>query len=153
MNLIRLMIVLMVLVSHVGDAASDDKHPCSSNDARLAETEASSLKTWNSVYESFQRFSQCDDASIGEGYSDSITRILSKSWSDTPRLQQLVAHDRRFQTFVLRHIDELMTPAEAATIAKNAAAHCPEGASELCGRILKRLKELPGVEQKSSVVP
>ena len=119
------------------------KTACSEREAFLAEGEASSLKTWDAVYASFQQFSQCDDASISEGYSDSIVRLLSERWSQTQRLQELTQRDREFETFVVRHIDELMSPQQDVDITQNAEKHCPEGAQALCEHILKRIRETP----------
>jgi hypothetical protein len=48
----------------------------------------------------------CDDGSIAEGFSESVTRLLADDWEALPALQSLTTMDASFQTFVLRHIDE-----------------------------------------------
>ena len=120
---------------------SEGKKACTQQDARQAEVEASSLQDWEQVYKSYKRFGQCDDASIGEGYSDSVARLLSDHWETAGELLQLISHDKGFEQFVLRHIDELMSPMQAETIRRNALSHCSTTEKSLCRKIIFRIKE------------
>jgi hypothetical protein len=133
------------LVLAIGGALiGEDKKPCTQQDAINAEKRADSLKNWSAVYGAFEQFGQCgDQGAIGEGYSDSIARLLSSQGSTAEQLSQLTSHDRDFEQFVLRHVDELMTPDQAAAIRKNAESHCPSDAKRLCKSIVARIGALP----------
>jgi len=122
-------------------AEATELKPCTKEQAIRAETGASSLRTWPQVYESYKNFRQCDDGAIDEGYSDSIARLLSERWSTVDELHRLTSHNRGFERFVLRHVDELMSPTQAEMIHKNAEDHCPSNVRQLCGKVIDRLKK------------
>jgi hypothetical protein len=126
------------------------KKPCTREDAIRAETEASSLQSWSEIHRSFKDFSRCDDGAIAEGYSDSVARLLSDRWTTIGQLNSLIARDRDFEKFTLRHVDELMSPTQARKIQQNATARCPPGAKRLCREIVNKLKETaPGAAPTS----
>ena len=143
MRLVRPVMVLLALALSVGDARSTDLTKICGEDGRIAEPATYELKTWDAVHKAFQQFSQCDSGAVGENFSDSIASMLAGQWSQTRRLQELTMRDREFETFVVRHVDELMSPQQAVNIAHNAEKHCPEGAQALCEHILKRIRETP----------
>ena len=91
--------------------------------------------------QSYKKFARCDDASIGEGYSDKIARLLSDKWSKVSELDRLAARDKGFERFVLRHVDELMTDEQANKIRENAQKHCPPKVDRLCMAIITRMRE------------
>jgi hypothetical protein len=141
MNLLNLLIVSL-LIAVIGSQLmqGQQKAACTTEDAMRAEAEASSLKTWNEVYNSYKRFAQCDDAAIGEGYSGSVSHLLADDWKNMDRLNQLASRDKGFEKFVLFHLDELMSPAEQRKIRENASIRCPAHAKKLCGKIDKKVK-------------
>jgi hypothetical protein len=112
---------------------------CASEQARKAEAEADTLKSWKLVHLSFVNYVSCDDGAIAEGYSDSISRLLADRWQEFEKLQELAGQDPSFKDFVLRHIDESMSSEQAKAIEQNARFHCPVGGTALCGEILQRL--------------
>lgn len=114
-----------------------------------AETDSSTLKDWDSVYQAFKRFGHCDDGAIGEGYSASVARLLSSDWGHVEKANELTSRDQKFRLFVLHHIDELMSPDQAKMIRENARDHCPAGAARLCTLIESRLHELKQNSQRS----
>src|SRR6266446_4724451 len=114
----KLVICCLLLVTPPGLLAGGTPKPCGTEDAIRAEKEASSLGSWAAVYESYKKFARCDDGAIGEGYSDSIARLLSDQWSTADELNRFVSHDKGFEKFRLRHIDELMSPTQAENIRK-----------------------------------
>ena len=122
-------------------AGAQSKAKCTQEDAIKAETQASSLQDWAGVYKSYKRFAQCDDAAIGEGYSDSVARLLSDGWRQFYQLNSLALHDRNFERFVLRHIDQLMSPDQEKKIRANAVAHCMPPRKRLCRSIVTRLDQ------------
>ena len=91
------------------------------------------------VYASYRRFAQCDDGGIGEGYSDSVARLLADKWESTGELNNLASGGKGFRQFVLRHVDELMSPTQAEAIGRNATERCKPNARVLCKSITARL--------------
>jgi hypothetical protein len=137
---------LLLLASSAEVQAAEVSKVCGKRDAIRAEGEASSLHSWVEVYNSYKNFAHCDDAAIGEGYSDSIARLLSEKWSSAGRLNRLLSRDKGFEGFVIRHIDELMSPEQAEKIRRNADTRCPLHAKRLCKVISDRLRVVSGGE-------
>src|SRR5271157_3992972 len=133
--------LIMLLATYVF-ALDSGKKPCTVQEAIQAEEQASSLKSWDEVYEAYRNFSHCDDGAISEGYSDSISRLLSEEWRSTNRLNQLISNDGNFERFVLKHIDELMSPSQTAMIRENTEKKCPLHAKPLCQVISLRIKDV-----------
>src|SRR5437868_5836169 len=116
---------------------------CTTPDATAADGDLDRLTGWTAVYRSFRRYKQCDDASIGEGYSDKIVMLLTKHWLMVTTLSRLAQADLEFGHFVLWHVDELMSPEQARLIIDNADNHCPAGLSTLCKRLSAKARK-PG---------
>lgn len=100
-----------------------------------AENEVDYLKTWDQIYDSFKRYSACDDGAIAEGYSDAVVRMLADRWNQLSTLQTLVDRDKRFGEFVFKHIDATTDDHDLDRVVANADRHCPEGDGELCSTI------------------
>ena len=115
--------------------------PCKRRDAIRADNEAASFLSWTAVYKSYKHYKQCDDAGIAERYGESVARLLSEHWDGTRQLNRLASRDSGFERFVLRHVDVLMTPTQAANIRNNASRHCPADAVSLCKAIISSLNE------------
>jgi len=135
MRMIPLILILSLMVDAVADDARTAK--CTQAEATQAEKEADSLSDWDQVYRSFQKFSQCDDGAIAEGYSDSVTKLLGNDWKSFNRLLALANRNGNFRDFVLRHIDESVSADRLAKIANHARFECPSGSSHLCLSIAK----------------
>jgi len=114
---------------------------CSGADAIRADRSANAIASWADAYNSYRKFARCDDASIGEGYSDKIARLLSDKWSKVAELDRLAARDKGFERFVLRHVDELMTDEQAKKIRENAQKQCPPKMDRLCKAIITGMRE------------
>lgn len=115
---------------------------CTRSQAIQAETQADTLKTWAEVFASYQHYKQCDDGAIAEGYSDSIAKLLSAHWDQIGELAKLSTIDAGFERFVVRHIDELMTPDQYSVIRQQVTSSCPANASRLCTKMKKRVADL-----------
>ena len=100
--------------------------------------EADTLKTWQTIYDSFLRYRQCDDGAIAEGYSFSVVTTLADRWEQLPSLDDLIAHDGSFRDFVFSHIDATMPTEELATIARHAERKCPSELAKLCAEIRQK---------------
>ncbi len=115
---------------------------CSKDEAIAAEAEAVALKDWEEIHASYVRFRHCDDGAIAEGYSESITRLLTDRWETLPRLQSLTSRDKNFEAFVIRHLDQTMSRNRYEIILHNARNRCPVGASAMCATLIEQLKRL-----------
>lgn len=114
---------------------------CTQQEAMEAEVESSSLEDWAAVYRAFVQFGHCDDAAISEGYSSTVARLLTRDWQKFETLHRLTVRNRGFETFIVRHIDQLWSMDEAKAAANNARAHCPKNARRLCHRILNAIND------------
>jgi hypothetical protein len=143
--LLRVVSLFCFIVASTNVAQTQTKKACTMDEEKQADTEASTLKTWREVYSSYKSFIQCDDGSIGEGYSDSVARLLSEHWNTTGELLQLVSRDKDFEQFVMRHIDELMSLSQGRKIRENASSHCPAQGVQMCKSIISKLKKISPV--------
>lgn len=135
--MLRLITVLTLTFGINAFASDASKKPCTKSEATQAEKEADSLSDWDQVYRSFQKFSQCDDGAIAEGYSDSVTKLLGDDWKSFNRLLAIANRNGNFRDFVLKHIDESVPADRLAKIANHARSECPSGGSHLCLSIAK----------------
>ena len=117
---------------------SAKQKPCTTAEEKQALDEADQLKDWDALHRSFIRFAHCDDGAIAEGYSDTVGRLLARDWGHVGILAKLVGSDKKFESFVLRHIDETLPTDTLKAITNHAKRSCPVGETALCGKILQR---------------
>lgn len=115
---------------------------CSNVESAKAEDGLAAIATWDQLHAAYRRFGQCDDGAIAEGYSDIVAYLLTNKWSTIDRFSALSRKDADFERFVLRHIDETLSPDDAAAIHHNACKRCPIGVGETCGKIRDTEAEL-----------
>lgn len=137
MGMVRAHVLWLTLVL-VSSATAE----CSRDDAIEAEAIASTLPTWSRVYSAFRLFHQCDDGAIGEGFSESVSRLLADRWEVMPELSKLSSEDNEFRRFVLRHLDETVPAQRWKIIVGHARHDCPTDALSLCKDILSRDADL-----------
>src|SRR4030088_1937887 len=106
---------------------------CSDSEAQRAETVAEMLRSWDALYRSYKLFRQCDDGSIGEGYSESVARILVDHWNTLSQLSHLAKKDAEFRAFVMKHVDATLNMEDVEKIKQNANTRCPIGLLMVCG--------------------
>ena len=106
------------------------------------EEELSAVKDWTTLYAVYKRnLSKCpDDGFYAEGYSQSVTDLLAKNWTDLPMLRSLSSQDPLFRNFVLKHIDATADPKELGQIVTNMRSSCPTGSENLCRTISAHAK-------------
>lgn len=109
---------------------------CSTSEARAAEDVVGKLETWAAVHDAYQQFSHCDDGSIGEGFSESITLLLASRRSQFDELNRFAKHDKKFEAFVLRHIDATVPNERLDIVRRNALREC-RGGEKICKKIAK----------------
>ena len=143
MKIVRVYLGGLLIVSALNafGQGKNQKH-CSTKEAMQAEDSIDELKSWDAVYASYKRFSHCDDASIGEGYSDVVGKLLGDKWAEFPKLAKLAQTDLRFQRFVLKHIDETVPADTLEMIARNAKLRCSSGAKRLCALVAEAVAKL-----------
>lgn len=110
---------------------------CTTSEEKRALDEADNLKDWDALHRSFIRFGHCDDGAIAEGYSDTVGRLLAGKWEHIGNLGKLVVSDKKFENFVLRHIDETLPTDTLKVIANKAENNCPADETALCRKILQ----------------
>ncbi len=135
--MITRLLFLLLLIFSTATWANGSQHPCSHEQAIKAEAEAENLNNANAIYQSYVHFGHCDDGAIAEGYSVSVVRLLTKNWGEFERLSQLTASNKKFERFVLRHINETMAREDQQIILSNVRDHCPQQAERLCNLIKK----------------
>jgi hypothetical protein len=108
---------------------------CSPEQAMEAETTASVLKDWDSVYKAFKKYAKCDDGAIAEGFSESISQLLANQWDSLGNLERLIKSDRKFGDFVVRHVDQTISADTALKIHENIEKRCPPKSRAFCKRI------------------
>jgi hypothetical protein len=135
-------VVAVVLTCLIGilltDSAHAVEHSCTIAEGRRALDEADALRTWDVLYASYKKFGHCDDGAIGEGYSESVARILADHWTSLPRFEQLAGRDARFGEFVIRHLDATLNTDDVERIRRMGATHCPPGLRRTCSDLVKQ---------------
>jgi len=115
---------------------------CSRKDAMQAESEASTLQSWQRVFDSYRQYRKCDDAAVSEGYSSAVASLLATHWGQTTDLLTLIRAHPAFERFVLRHLDDTMTREQDAQIQRNVTTSCPNDGAHFCAAVRKRFLEL-----------
>jgi hypothetical protein len=129
-------LILFLSFADVLSAAANQKS-CTTPEEKQALDEADSLKDWDALHRSFIRFGHCDDGAIAEGYSDTVGRLFARDWEHIGTLGKLVVSDKKFESFVLRHIDETLLTDTLKAIANHAEKSCPADGKTLCRKILQ----------------
>jgi hypothetical protein len=132
--IVVLTLAMMLSSAQVGHA---QKQGCSDAAGRRALDEAVTLRTWNALYTSFKACRQCDDGAIGEGYSESVARILVDHWNRLPRFAELAGKNAAFRAFVIRHVDATLNTDDLEKIKENASMHCPANLRKTCNELAK----------------
>jgi hypothetical protein len=135
------MLLVMMFVLWMVNASVMAQVACAGEDAMKAMSEASNLKTWNDVFDSYRKYKQCDDGATAEGYSASVAYLLADKWQDVGELLKLSEKNAGFRQFVLKHVDVTMSMEQSVDIKRNVKDHCPASAKKICVDIQRRLVE------------
>ena len=76
----RRLLSTIALMTMSASCAVGQSVPCSATDSKNALDQADRLRTWQTLYRTYKRYDQCDDGGIGEGFSESVARILADHW-------------------------------------------------------------------------
>ena len=107
-------------------------HVCSQKESQEAESVVAIVKSWGQSHQQFQRYVNCDDGAIAEGFSESISILLAEHWGDISRLGEIIKSDSSFHKFVIKHIDETVPVERLIQISNNASKRCPRNLKKLC---------------------
>jgi len=131
---IRLLLIGMFVLGSIAiGLAAAQKKDCTQAQAKQADREVDTLKSWSSVYRFYKQFSPCDDGGTAEGVSDAIAKLLADHWDTFSQAVKHASNDKGFENFVVRHVDETIDWAhDAPLINENARLHCPVSANRLC---------------------
>ena len=147
-------ILLMVMSAHFLPVRSlGAETGCTRKDATKAESEASGLRSWQQVFDSYQRYRKCDDAAVSEGYSSTVASLLATHWEQLADLLTLLRAHPAFERFVLLHLDDTMTREQDAQIQRNVATACPRNGAQFCQSVRKRFSELNSEPQSNTTSP
>lgn len=96
-----------------------------------------SVESWTALREFHREFHMCDDRFLAVTIGETVIDLLDADPVDLGTLNDLVASDDGFRTFVLRHVDELALPSELRRVVEK-LRHCPRSATRLCQDIEER---------------
>jgi hypothetical protein len=105
---------------------------------RRALDESDRLRNWDALYNSYKEFKDCDDGAIGEGYGESVARILADYWNTLPRFTQLAAKHGAFREFLIKHLDATLNMDDVVKIKHEAQTQCPFGLQKTCNDRVKQ---------------
>lgn len=105
---------------------------CTQQDAREAETQVPTARSWDEIYRLYRTYGSCDDGAVAEGFSEAITLQLEGNWEATHRLNYLIRSDPKFLQFVVAHISASVPIERLVRIESNAGRSCSADLRELC---------------------
>lgn len=105
-----------------------------------------SLKTWSDLHAWHKKFPKCDDGYFAEGLSEFVVASLAKRWETLQLLKTETIANKKFEVFVLKHIDSTTDEDDLAVVIRNAETKCPAKLGAFCERLAKKaqmaLKEI-----------
>jgi len=136
---LRLRTLCLLFFLCAAGVALGEKKGCSEEQSRQAELATDNLKTWESLYDFYQKFARCDDGGVAEGISEGVAKLLANHWDAIAEFVTIAEHDKGFERFVLHHVDATIDQAhDAPKIRENAQSHCPENIRWLCKDLINR---------------
>jgi hypothetical protein len=138
---------LLIAILFLAMTGHGQQRPCADVEGRRALDKANTLRSWDALHRSYSLYRQCDDGAIGEGYSESVARILVDHWTTLPQLARAAENDIGFRAFVMKHVDATLNTDDLAKIRKNAQTQCPKGLRAVCNDLTNQadsaLRERP----------
>jgi hypothetical protein len=138
---IKMKINIIILIFFIAMPAVISGQECTNEQARKSETIAAYLKTWDEVFGAWKDFKHCDDGAIAEGFSDSVTKILSEKWTENGHLIELIESNPQFEKFIVVHINRTVPRERLTAIRHLAKMQCINATPQFCLKVLERVKE------------
>lgn len=140
MRLILLVTALAVLFSAGHDCCAQPP-PCPDAESMIKAVREDHLKNWGDLYQLFKQYRGCDDGALAEGYSDFVVRTLAHQWDTLEELKKLIADDKTFEDFVLKHIDASADPDHIVMVLTNVKERCSAGSQRICSEMEKAVRK------------
>ena len=116
-------------------AAQGAPRACTAQEAQAGEVSSATATSWKTLHRQFRLFGHCDDGAIGDGFSESVTRLLADQWATVRNVEPMIAADRDFWRFIVRHVDATVPPDRLQKIARNASERCPRSLEGFCADV------------------
>lgn len=129
-NLRLCMVLLFPLLALAGPQVV-----CTEDDAMQAESVAAQASTWEALYRQFVSYGHCDDGTIAEGFSSTVSQLFANNWASIATFSVLAKRDPAFKRFVFKHIDETASWDELRVIKRHSSQECPQRLKQLCVEI------------------
>lgn len=127
--------VIHLFIILFASLAVAETETCTHSEEISALDSANIAQSWKHLHQLYKLYGHCDDGAIGEGFSGSVGRLLTKKWGTINQLGKIGTLDPAFQTFVIEHIDETLLEHTLKLIEKNANTKCPTRHTSLCHQI------------------
>jgi hypothetical protein len=134
--------ILFALV--FSSAARAVRSPCPPAMARDAASALDRAQEWNLLYDWYAHFVKCDIGDLRIEFSRRVSLMLTYGWSQVPHLAALANFDKRFQRFLLEHIDSSIPDDRLQLILHNARSDCPSRAFTMCQAIGRAAESASG---------
>ena len=135
--------VLIVAILTLTPNALAQKAKCAQSTITKLEDDSDRARSWQELYRFYQKYRACDvdDATVEEGYSESVARILVDSWETLPGGARLMRRDPHFRDFVFEGINVTLNLEDIENIAKKSSEACPKSLKSLCLRLNQATQE------------
>ncbi|GEM_PF-5895277 len=117
-------------------AEEDINYGCDSRKDTEAVKLVYRVGNWVNMYQFYARYAGCDYGEITDGISDRVTDLLVNHWKLIDQLADTTRKHPTFKRFVLGHVDDVMSQAQAKQVLDAARNQCPEDYKELCAEIV-----------------
>lgn len=132
---LAIMFLSLLLILFATNASAEPSRVCTEYEAKKAEMIVGKSRSWNELYKNYKLYSHCDDGAIGEGFSESVTLMLTKFWGQIVKLKPLIQKDEAFEAFIIKHIDETVPEKRLELVETLARNKCPRSVKILCEKI------------------
>jgi hypothetical protein len=126
----------------LGQSVAAQTSKCSQPTIDKLEDQSDQIRDWATLRTYFHRYNACriDDATVTEGVSESVARILADHWATLPTAAKLFQQDPSFETFALAGVNITDSTDDIKRIDDLAAKQCPVNLHTLCRKIRRSVR-------------
>ena len=110
---------------------------CTQEQFYTAQYKIDPISTWSDLYNSFDKYWQCDHDEVAIKYSRIVNRLLL-NWDQISEFNTMNGRNPQFGEFVIRHLGCHVPQQQLTFYIDNATKRCPKGARDLCQSIIDR---------------
>jgi hypothetical protein len=115
-----------------------------------AEKRSYQLRSWSAVYAYFRDYKGwCIDGALGEGVSESVTRLLDERWSAFGDYAKLAQQNPKFSKWVVGELEGYENECAIVHAEANLTLKCPKDARALCEPLVVRAQEVITPEDRT----